>query len=139
MDDIFIIAKTKAELNMLLKEIEQKLFMLKLTINKKKTSIIKLKHGFTFLQIKYNILSTGKILKRMSHGKIVRERRRLKAFRRELDNDNMSSGDIFNCYKSWRGTIIKDHNACYKTLHKMDTLFRTLFPNCEPYVNKGRK
>ena len=85
MDDIFVIAKTKAELKSLLAEIEAKLSELRLNVNKKKTHIVKLTHGFTFLQVKYNILPTGKILKRPAHNKVVRERRRLRAFKRRLN------------------------------------------------------
>ena len=129
MDDIFVISKSKAELNSLLKEIEQVINSLRLEINKKKTHIVKLTHGFTFLQIKYNILPTGKILKRVSHSKIVRERRRLKAFRRMLDCGKMTELEIQNCYKSWRGSVLVDHNACYKTIQSMDRLYNSLFPN----------
>lgn len=139
MDDVYIIGKTKNELKVLLEEIKERLKYLKLQINDRKTSIIKLKHGFNFLQIKYNVLSTGKILKRISHKKIVRERRRLKAFKRELDKGNMLEENILNCYRSWKGTVIKDHNACYKTIHNMDILYSSLFPNSKPFIRKGRK
>lgn len=82
MDDIFIISDSKEELTNILSDIEEILLNLKLEINKKKTYITKIKHEFTFLQIKYNVLQSGKILKRVSHNKIVRERRRLKALYR---------------------------------------------------------
>ena len=139
MDDIFIIGKTKEELRDLLNQIKEQLSNLKLQINEKKTKIVKLKHGFTFLQVKYNILSTGKILKRISHKKIVRERRRLKAFYTRYKNNKMSNFDIQNCYKSWLGTIIKDHNAYGKTIYNMNLLYCSLFPNCVENTNKGRK
>ena len=48
---------------------------------------------------------------------------RLKAFKRELDRGKMLEEDILNCYRSWKGTVIKDHNACYKTIHNMDILW----------------
>ena len=128
MDDGFVIAKTKEELVDILSRIEEILSELKLIINRKKTHIIKLKHGFTFLQIKYNITPTGKILKRPTHNKIVRERRRLKAFKRMYDNGRMTIEEITNCYKSWRGTFVKEHNAYRNTLANMDSLFKSLFP-----------
>lgn len=129
MDDIFVISNSKNELNMLLNDIENVTSALGLQINKKKTHIVKLSHGFTYLQIKYNVLSTGKILKRISHGKIVRERRRLKAFKRMLDCGKMTELDILNCYKSWRGSIVVDHNAYYNTICSVDKLYHSLFPN----------
>lgn len=127
MDDIFIIGKTKKELNELLSEIEQILAGLLLEVNDKKTHIVRLKHGFTFLQVKYNVSQSGKILKRMSHGKITRERRRLKAFRRMINKGQMTESDVQNCYLSWRGTTIKDHNACRNSIDKMDRIFKTMF------------
>ena len=133
MDDIFIIAQSKSELKILLSEIEGKLTELLLETNRKKTHIVKLTHGFTWLQIKYHIKPSGKILKIMSHNKIVRERRRLKAFRRMLDKGDMTVDDIWRAYQSWRGTVIIDHNACERSVKAMDILFTTLFPEYAPH------
>lgn len=94
MDDIFVIGKTKSELLRLLSEIKEQLKAIGLEANAKKTHIVKLSHGFTFLQVKYNITKTGKISKRMTHGKIVRERRRLKAFKRMFDQGIMTEEEI---------------------------------------------
>ena len=139
MDDFFVIGKSKAELASILTDIEGKLAELGLLINAKKTHIVKLSHGFTFLQVKYNVLPTGRILKRPSHGKIFRERRRLRAFRRQMEDGIMTEGEVYNCYQSWRGTVVKDHNACRKSIVSMDALYSSLFPTHEEYVRKGRK
>ena len=139
MDDFFVIGKSKAELASILTDIDGKLAELGLLINAKKTHIVKLSHGFTFLQVKYNVLPTGRILKRPSHGKIFRERRRLRAFRRQMDDGIMTEGEVYNCYQSWRGTVVKDHNACRKSIVSMDSLYSSLFPTHEEYVRKGRK
>lgn len=139
MDDSFIIDCSKRNLSLLLTEIEEVLSRLKLHINRKKTHIVKLSHGFTFLQIKYSVLPTGKLLKRPAHGKIVRERRRLKAFRRMADTGQMSEGDIYNCYQSWRGATVKDHNAWYKSVGSTDSLYMMLFPIHEEKVHKSRR
>ena len=138
MDDIFIVGKTKSELTSLLSEIEEQLRMIGLEANAKKTHIVKLSHGFTFLQVKYNITKTGKISKRLTHGKIFRERRRLKAFKRMFDQGIMTEEDVWNCYHSWRGTIVKDHNACKKSIESMDALYRSLFPKHKERERSGR-
>ena len=135
MDDIFIIGRTKTELSSMLKEISSQLALLRLEINNQKTHIVKLSHGFTWLQIKYNITKTGRILKRMSPGKVVRERRRLKAFRRMMDAGQMAENDIWEAYKSWRGTVMKDHNACHKTIVSINNLYTLLFP---PHENQPK-
>ena len=128
MDDIFVIGRSKAELTTLLNEIGEQLAKLRLEINIEKTHIIKLTHGFTWLQVKYNITKTGHVIKRMAHGKVMRERRRLKAFRRMMDAGQMTENDIWLAYQSWRGTVIQDHNACYKTILSIDALYASLFP-----------
>ena len=128
MDDIFVIGRSKAELTTLLNEIGEHLAKLRLDINIEKTHIIKLTHGFTWLQVKYNITKTGHVIKRMAHGKVMRERRRLKAFRRMMDAGQMTENDIWLAYQSWRGTVIQDHNACYKTILSIDALYASLFP-----------
>lgn len=139
MDDSFVIGESKEELKNLLSEIEQRLSVIGLKLNGKKTHIVKLRHGFTFLQIKYNILESGKVLKRLSHKKIVRERRRLRAFRRKMGEGTMTVGEIWNCYKSWRGTVVKEHNACYKSIHGMDMLYGSLFPGYQKEEKKGKR
>lgn len=129
MDDIFIIGRTKAELKALLADIEEKLAELLLEVNHEKTRIERLTHGFTWLQIKYRVKATGRITKAMSRNKIVRERRRLKAFRRMLDTGQMTVEEIWRAYQSWRGSVINDHNACHHSVKAMDALYDNLFPS----------
>lgn len=138
MDDAFVFAETKEELTELLQIVKEILVSLGLRINERKTHIVKLTHGFTFLKVKYNILPSGKILKRISHKKVVRERRRLKAFRRLVDKGKMTVEEVLNCYLSWRGSESKNHNACYNTIHEMDMLFNALFPEKIVHVKLKR-
>ena len=137
MDDAFLFDVSKSKLKALRQEIENILASLGLELNKKKTRIAKISNGFVFLQIKYNVFPSGKILKRPTHSKIVRERRRLKGFRRLLDKGVLDAESIQNCYLSWRGTMIKDHNACDKTIKAMDDLYHKLFP--EPVKKEKEK
>lgn len=139
MDDIFVICRSKAELRTLLTEIEAKLAELLLEVNHKKTHIVKLRHGFTWLQIKYTVEPTGHITKAMSHNKIVRERRRLKAFRRQFDLGEMTEAQIWEAYQSWRGSVVRDHNACEHSLHAMDALYARLFPLHQEQPKRSRR
>ncbi len=138
MDDMFILSDDREGLKALLEEIRARLSGLKLAVNERKTHIVKLRHGFTFLQIKYNIVEGGRIIKRPTRSKIVRERRRLKRFRGLCNAGRMKEYDVLNCYKSWRQSVLTDCNACYGSIKSMDTLFRKLFPNVPEYVRQGR-
>lgn len=139
MDDIFIIGRSKAELKALLAEVEKKLAELLLEVNHQKTSIVKLRHGFTWLQIKYTVTPTGHITKAMSHNKIVRERRRLASFRKMLDSGVMTEPQIWEAYQSWRGSVVRDHNACRHSLQAMDALYASLFPPHQQQTRPGRR
>lgn len=138
MDDIFVISESKEELKTLLEEIREQLAKLKLELNERKTHITKLKHGFTFMQIKYSI-SDGKVIKRPTHSKIVRERRRLKKYKKLFDKGTMNENDISNAYKSWRNGVIKDCNACRKTIRSMDKVYDGLFPKEEGTLKQNRE
>lgn len=137
MDDMFIISNDKEELKELLTDIKAQLARLKLEVNDKKTIITTLHHGFAFMQIKYNVVG-GKIIKRPTRSKIVRERRRLKKYRGLHEQGLMSEIDIRNCYKSWRNGLIKVCNACYKTVQTMDRLYDELFPIKEIKIKQSR-
>lgn len=139
MDDIFVIGRSKAELRTLLTEIEAKLAELLLEVNHEKTHIVKLRHGFTWLQIKYTVTQTGHITKAMSHNKIVRERRRLKSFRRQFDLGVMTEPQIWEAYQSWRGSVVRDHNACEHSLRAMDATYASLFPPHRQQPKRSRR
>lgn len=127
MDDIYIFAETKEELKELLNEIKEILAKLELEINEKKTSITKISHGFTFMQVKYNV-DNGKIIKRPTHTKIVRERRRLRMYKKLYDMGEVSEKYVYNCYKTWRNALVKDCNASKISIRAMDELYNSLFP-----------
>lgn len=139
-DDMIIIARTKEELKDLQIGIEDQLKKLKLRINEHKTQIIKLSRGFTYLQIKYSIdPKTLKIIKRPTHKKIARERKRLKKFRKLYDNKILTELEIHNAYKSWRNSVTKDCNACKRTIRSTDRLYEELFPEHEQHVRQTRQ
>ena len=56
MDDMIILSHDKEELKALLEDIRSQLKKLKLEINERKTHIVKLSKGFTYLQVKYNFV-----------------------------------------------------------------------------------
>ena len=138
MDDIIIISDSKEELKDLLEGIKGELAKLKLEINEHKTHITKLSRGFTFLQIKYSF-DGNRIIKRPTHTKLARERKRLRKFRKLCNQGKITELEIYNAYKSWRNTVVKDCNACSKSIASIDRLYAELFPEHEVYVRPMRK
>ena len=133
MDDIYIIHEDKEYLKQLLKEIEQICDERGLFINAKKTQIIKLSKGFTFLKIKYSLTDTGKVVQRVSRDSVTRMRRKLKKLRIKLDQGEIGFEDVRCAYNSWRGSVA--HYDSYTTLKNMDKLFDELF--IEPFIEGG--
>lgn len=125
MDDTYIISNSKEELKQLLIEIDKICTNLGIFINHKKTQIFKLDKGFKFLKIQYRLTETGHLVRIPVKNTFVREKRKLKSFKRMLDNGQMTFKDIQEQYKSWRGNLLK--YDCHRTLRSVDALFNDLF------------
>lgn len=136
MDDTYIIHESKAYLQQLLKEIEAICEEYGIHINMKKTQIVKLSKTFPFLKNLYTLTDTGKVLQKPNKKSFVRERRKLKKFRKLLDEGKMTFHDIDNQYHSWRGTIEKI--APYRSLKSMDDLYAELFSAEKEYKYYGK-
>ncbi len=132
MDDIYVIHESKEYLQELLKEFKEITKDLGMFINEKKTHIVKLTHGFTFLKTRYSITQTGKIIKKMCKSSITRERRKLKKFKGLVEQGKITFLEVLNQFKSWKGTL-KRFN-CYNTVKSMNDLFNVLFNN---YIQEG--
>ena len=133
-DDIAVIVETKEEAYEILSAIKWQLSKVKLEINAKKTQIVKISHGFTYLQTKYKIVKSKgvyKVLKTPTRTKITRERRRIKAHKRQVEAGNIQFSEVYHWYKAYRCSLLTDYNAIEKTLKSLDDLFDSLF---EGYV-----
>lgn len=125
MDDSYYIDMSKDKLKLVLACIEILCDDLGITINKKKTRIVKLSRGFRFLKKRFFYSETGKVVVRPSREAITRQRRKLKAFRRMLDSETISIEQINQSYQSWRGGMLR--LDAHDTVLSMDRLYRDLF------------
>lgn len=83
MDDGIIISESKEKLRELLRDIKEACLELKLELNPKKTRILRLKDGFTYLGFRYRLLSTGKVLMTFPRSKERRIKRYLRKRKKE--------------------------------------------------------
>ena len=107
MDDTYFLTETREEAALVLDGIRAIAAEYGLFINEKKTQTIPLSGNYQFLQNKYTLTETGKVVMRVNPKTVTRERRRLKAYRRLLDRGVMSYQDIENAFKSWLGNYVK--------------------------------
>lgn len=129
MDDSYLIHKDKCYLKKCLEDLKNKFAEVGIVLNPKKTRIVKLSKGFTFLKTQYFLTDTGKVVRKACRESIVRQRRKLKKFKKFSDAGEMSFGHIYNSYMSWRGYI--GHKDAHRTILSMDRLFRELFTSKE--------
>lgn len=135
-DDSYIIHKDKEFLKKLQKEIKIIASELGLIINDKKTRIVKLSQPFRILQLSYQLTETGRIIRRISPKAITRQRRKLKAYKRLLDNNRLTYNEIENIFKSWMSGNYK--NMSMQQITNMSQLFYNLFGRKVKWKNHGK-
>ena len=100
-DDFYLIAESREKLLEILKGIRLEAERVGLAIHPHKTHIARIDKPFRFLQISYRMTETGKLIRRINPKSVTRERRRLKGYRRLVDNGRMTYLDAENAFKSW--------------------------------------
>lgn len=136
MDDSFIIMRDKKALMHYRDLLLQEFSKIGIIPNPKKTQIVKLSRGFTFLKTQFFLTKTGRVIKKPCRGSVIRERRKIKAFRRFCDDGIMTDEQSNYSYMSWRGSL-KDRNS-HRTLRETDLLYYRLF-TVKPWVCKKKR
>ena len=125
MDDSYIIAESKEYVESVIAGIKVEAEKLGLFINEKKTRVVKLSSTYKYLQVKYSLTETGKVIKRINPKSVTRERRKIKAYKRLLDKGEMLYEDIEQAVKSWMGTFARLMSK--KQIKNMKALYKELF------------
>ena len=107
MDDWYIISDSKDELNDLLSNIIRISRDLGIHINLQKTHITKLSSTYKYLQIKYSLTPTGRIIKRINPKRVTAMRRKLKALAVKINEGDIDYSNVENTYRSWMGSFYK--------------------------------
>lgn len=129
MDDGYLIHHDKEYLKYCLQEIQKICNELGIKLNIKKTVIVKLSHGFTFLKTRFYLLSNGKVVKKIYKKSIVKERRKLKKLRQKYDKSRVTMEDIYQSFQSWRAYAYTFD--AYNAIQNMEKLYKQLFGNLE--------
>lgn len=120
MDDSYVIHESKEYLTHVLSLLLEICDALGIFVNTKKTRIIRLDKWFVFLKIHYRLTSTGRVIRRLEKESFRREKRRLRALVERVNDrdDDFSTQDAVNGYKSWRNNTKGYHNHFQR--RKMD-------------------
>lgn len=125
MDDGWLLHESKEFLQECLEQIKAKCREDGLILNEKKTHIVKLSRGFTFLKVKYFVTDSGKVIRKISRESVTRERRKLKKLKTRLDCNLIQMEDILQSYNSWDGHASRFDS--YNTRRSMRNTFNILF------------
>jgi hypothetical protein len=125
MDDIYFICRTMEEALSIIEGIKEQAAKIGLFVNERKTHVVKLSDTYKYLQVKYRLTETGKVIKRINPKSVTRERQKLKAYKRLLDMGVMPLDDIVQAYRSWMGAYARLMSK--QQVFHMKTLFKKLF------------
>lgn len=103
MDDSYVIAETKEELEELLKHIQEEATKLGIIINTKKTYICKISRTFKFLQFKYYLNERGHVIVRIHPKTVTRMRRKLTRLAIKVRNGERDLSRAEELFRSWIG------------------------------------
>ena len=101
MDDGIILFNDRKKLTRILSLIREEAGKYGLALNDKKTQIVKLVKGMTFLKIRYRIPTGRKTVKTLHKSGIVRMRRKIKKFVGFAKEKKMSPDDAYASVQSW--------------------------------------
>lgn len=135
MDDGYLIHPDKAYLQKCLEGIKAICDELEITLNTKKTQIVKLSHGFTYLKVRYYLLPSGKVVKKIYRRSVTKMRHKLKAFQQKVADGIMTYKDVYQSWQSWRA-YAANFNA-YRTIQRMGDLYNQLFIFTPPPLPEG--
>ena len=125
MDDGCLIHHSKEYLQYCLDEISKMCDELGIHLNKKKTQIIKLSKGFTWLKTIFYILPNGRIIRKITRLSVTKMRRKLVKFQNLIDRGKITIVDAYTSFQSWRA-YAKKFNANFSVM-AMEGLFKELF------------
>lgn len=137
MDDFYIIHESKEQLKEWLADIQLFIKPLGLSLNNK-TQIFPLAQGLDFLGFHTYLTDTGKVVRKIRDDKKSGIRRKLKKYRRRVDDGRMTLKKVEDSYEGWRNHA--ERGNTHRLIRNTDALFTALFPEIKrKRVENGKK
>ena len=125
MDDSNDIHISKQHLIEVLSEVREIAANLGIILNDKKVKILPLSKPFTYLQIKYFLTPTGRLVKRINPKRVTAMRRKLKKLHKMMLAGQRKFKSIYDLYHGWERAYFKLMSKIQR--RNMKTLFYSLF------------
>lgn len=137
MDDGWILVRTKEEAVAIIAAIDEISQQWGLKLNKKKTFYLALKRGFTFLQKRFLLKDTGKIVVRISRSSVTRMYKKMKWWFERETAGLAEHKQVEQYYKSTIGNI-KKYDTC-KLRRNLRLMWKEHYGYEPPRVGKNAK
>lgn len=95
MDDYYIIVPPDRDPKEIMNLVVAKAETLRLTISRSKSRIVPLTKPFRYCKAKYRLTETGKVVVNGNRDGVKRARKKIKAFYRKIQNNEMSYEDLW--------------------------------------------
>lgn len=105
MDDSYFIALDKDTLWRFLDAARALCSSLGITINERKTKVVKLTRGFTFLKKRFRFTESGRVVVTPIPKSLARERKKLRVHSRMVADGSMTLEQAYVSYMSFRGSL----------------------------------
>ena len=105
MDDSYFMALDKETLWRFLDAARALCSSLGITVNERKTRVVKLTRGFTFLKKRFRFTGSGRIVVTPIPKSLARERRKLRVHSRMVADGSMTLEQAYVSYMSFRGSL----------------------------------
>ena len=103
MDDWYVISSSKEELSDILENVRKIAAERGIFLNKSKTRIVKLSGIYRYLQVRYSLTSTGRIIRRINPKRVTSMRQKLKKLAVKVQNGDIPYENVESMFKSWMG------------------------------------
>lgn len=108
-----------------------------IALHEEKIQIIPATHSFSFMKTTYRLTENGKIIRKPWKMREKKHRRKLRLFRRLVDNGEMDIKDVENFQRSFCGSMKEFDALCI--IEKMQKYYENLFPEITGAGKKGGK
>ena len=101
MDDFILIHESKDYLRFCREEIRKKLEAMGFELHQKKTVLHPLRQGVTFLQWRFVLTETGKVLMLMNSAKLTKQRRRMRKLWEKEKTGKVRAGTVHDSFQAF--------------------------------------
>ena len=133
MDDSYDIDTDISQLRKRAKAIDEESYRVGMFTNERKSCIMRLDKGFTYLQHYFKLMPNGTILERLRPKAITRLKRRLKKLKPKVDSGMLPLREVLDMYRSWE--VSKREYLSYPQVRELERLILKLYGrNAYEYV-----